>query len=74
MKPFYRVLTYLLLIIQSCVILCLLADKRQPDCTYTADKGKKGSYTVPAKAKQPEWRLAALPAEIMFFRLYNCRK
>ena len=54
MKPFYRVLTYMVLIIQSFIILTLLVDKRQPEYSYTGTaKAKADCFQISQPAG--EW-------------------
>jgi hypothetical protein len=57
MKPFYRVLTYLVLIAQSFIILLLLAEKQKDDCAYAAGSPvtRTASKAVSGYRKSTAW-------------------
>lgn len=76
MKPFYRILTYLVLVVQSFVILFLLAEQQQEE---------EGGRTVVCATKyippklsvrkvMYRWELPALPAQLLFFKFHYCNR
>ncbi len=74
MKPFYRILTYLVLVLQSFVILLLLVEKKQ--------EGGNHSVVCAAKPVNPKvagtdvdhpWALPLLPPQLLFFKLHYCK-
>lgn len=76
MKPFYRVLTYLVLIVQSFIILLLLPEKQKDDCPYTAGSSvaNAGHKAVPVHKDDRRREITALSGELLLFRFYHCKR
>ncbi len=71
MKPFYRVLTYLVLIIQSFIILALLADRRQAACSYARVSSATDIHSKDVPGKQyAGWDCSALFGDLLPLRFY----